>query len=67
MNAPMLTSKLNIKSITPQKLGYVLKDGTINFQSESSAFNFARNMVNKALKSKKPFERMVIWNGPGFI
>ena len=64
MNQTMLIPKLNIKNITPQKLGYILKDGTINFQSESSAFNFARNMVDKALKAKEPFERMVIWKGP---
>ena len=64
MNPTMLTRQLTIKNINPQKLGYILKDGTINFQSESSAFNFARNMVDKALKSKEPFERFVLWKGP---
>ena len=61
INPIMLARKVNIKNINPQNLGYVLKDGTINFQSESSAFNFARNIVNKALEANKPFERLVIW------
>ena len=61
INPTMLIRKLNVKNINPQNIGYVLKDGTVNFQSESAAFNFARNMVDKALKAKEPFERAVLW------
>ncbi len=61
INPTMLTRKFNVKNINPENIGYMLEDGTIKFKSESSAFNFARNMVDKALKAKEPFERAVIW------
>ena len=57
----LLALKPNTKIINPQKLGYVLKDGTINFADNDTAFEYVINAVQKGLKAEKPYERLVYW------
>lgn len=56
MGKPIINKSLNWSNI-----GYVLKDGTIQFASEEAVFNFAKNAVQRGLKSKIPYERNVFW------
>ena len=48
--------------INPKALGYVCPNGFINFQTEKSALNYAKNRVIDSVRSTshKPFERAVL-------
>ena len=44
----------------PNKLGYILSDGTINFSSVKTAFEYGKNKCVQALNSSNPYEHGVI-------
>lgn len=47
----------------PNKLGYILSDGTINFSSVKTAFEYGKNKCIQALNSSNPYEHGVIISG----
>lgn len=53
--------------INPKELGWVAPDGVIHFQSEESAFNYAKNMVLKALHEPIPYERGLVIKGKNIV
>lgn len=59
MQKPLTTEQF--RKINPAKLGYVLKDGTIQFASRDAVLEYAKNMVKKGFNAKDPHEVGVVW------
>lgn len=59
MQKPLTAEQL--RKINPKKLGYVLKDGTIQFASRDAVLEYAKNMVKKGFYAKEPHEVGVVW------
>lgn len=59
----VLLRKVAPKNITPETIGYVDKQGYINFLNDKVANNYAKNRVLAALNTEKPFERGLIIDG----
>lgn len=59
MQKPLTAEQL--RKINPKNLGYVLKDGTIQFASKGAVFEYAQNMVKKGFNAKEPHEVGVVW------
>ena len=59
MQKPLTAEQL--RKINPKNLGYVLKDGTIQFASKGAVFEYAQNMVKKGFNAKEPHEVAVSW------
>ena len=59
MQKPLTAEQL--RKINPAKLGYVLKDGTIQFASRDAVLEYAKNMVKKGFNAKEPHEVGVAW------
>ena len=56
----LLRIKPSLSKISPEKLGYILPDGRINFSTKHVAWNYAKNKVTAALNGTEPFERTII-------
>ena len=62
MNKLMMIRKPFInQSANWNNLGYVLKDGTINFASRDTLLEYAKNTVQKGLHAENPYEVYVAW------
>lgn len=48
------------ESIVPKTLGYIVPGGTINFLTEQTAINYAKNRAISALNCPNPYERMIV-------
>ncbi len=59
MQKPLTAEQL--RKINPKKLGYVLKDGTIQFASRDAVLEYAKNMIKKGFYAKEPHEVGVVW------
>ena len=59
----VLLRKVAPKNINPETIGYVDKQGCINFLNDKVANNYAKNRVLAALNTEKPFERGLVIDG----
>ena len=55
-----IARKHNPVNINPERLGFVCKNGTINFPSAEAAGEYAKNKAVQALRIKRPYERIII-------
>lgn len=64
MNPSRLCPRLaNLTSINPRELGYILKDGSIQFADQRTAIQYAKNKIVAALNTPAPFERAAAIKG----
>ena len=62
MNVSRMYPKL-LKPLNPKKLGYILKDGSVQFGDQQTAIEYAKGQIVEALNMSKPFERAAVIRG----